>query len=130
MTTARRHIGGWIAQSSIFAAVTRKLDTSLTQHQFKWLLEGGDKEMRRIGPHMGMAPMLLHRLSLITHFCAKLAEVGTNVPNLVHQLTVWTGPYLQHLSNCWPAYSEGDQSLSSMVGTKRRISIRYDGRAP
>ena len=75
MTTARRHIGGWIEQSSVFSAVTRKLDTSLTRHHFKWLLEGGNKDKRRIGAHMGMAPMLLHRLSQITHFCAKLAEV-------------------------------------------------------
>ncbi|KAL8798781.1 MAG: hypothetical protein Q9182_006393 [Xanthomendoza sp. 2 TL-2023] len=78
MTAARRHIGGWIEQSSIFAAVIRKLDTSLTQHQCKWLIEGGEINQRRIGAHMGMAPMLLHRLGQITHFCAKLAEDPTS----------------------------------------------------
>ena len=76
MTNARRHIGGWLEQSSVFSAVTRKLDTAHTKNHLKWLLEGGTDDKRRIGAHMGMAPMLLHRLSQITHFCAKLAEVG------------------------------------------------------
>jgi hypothetical protein len=78
-TKARIHIGGWIAQSSIFSAVTRELDSTVSKKQFKWLVEGGSRDVRRVGAHMGMAPMLLHRLAQITHICAKFAEVGDQI---------------------------------------------------
>ena len=85
-SSARRHIGGWIAQSAIFSAVTERLDTTQSNCGFKWLLEGGEKEGRRIGPHMGMASKLLYLLAQVTYISARFAEVclKTRCPMLHH----------------------------------------------
>ena len=74
-SNARRHIGGWIAQSAIFSAVTRRLDPTQPKKRFGWLLEGDKRDITRIGAHMGMSPELLHMLGQITHTCALFSAV-------------------------------------------------------
>ncbi|KAB8360851.1 hypothetical protein FH972_024585 [Carpinus fangiana] len=82
---ARRHLGGMVAEDAIFNAVIAKLDLSQTRCPFPWLLEGGERDVRRIAGLLGMSPKLLHTFAQITHLCGRYANESTS---LVYPLAI------------------------------------------
>ena len=72
MTIARRSVGNLIGLYSISSATISPLDLEAKKPQFSWLVEGNDREQRKIEGSTGMCPKLLQTFAQITHLSARL----------------------------------------------------------
>ena len=73
---ARRYIGNKAALADIFCSVAAPLATKESACPYPWLLEGNEREVRRIDGLNGLAPKLLHTYAQITHLATRIAAVG------------------------------------------------------
>lgn len=73
---ARMANANWAAFVGILAQPVSPLKLEDTDRLYAWLLEGTEKEARRIYGGTGLCPKLLHMFAQITHLCARMEKVG------------------------------------------------------
>jgi hypothetical protein len=78
-TSARVANANWAAFVEILAQPVSPLKFDKTDRLCSWLLEGTEKEARRIHGGTGLSPKLLHIYGQITYLCARMAEVGAEL---------------------------------------------------
>lgn len=69
---ARHVLGNLIAMYDILCQVVCPLNLEEVKNQYPWLLEGNEREVRRIVGLTGMSPKLLHTIGQISHLAARL----------------------------------------------------------
>ena len=69
---ARQVLGNLIAMYDILSQVVCPLILDEIKNQYSWLLEGTEREVRRIVGLTGLSPKLLHIIGQISHLAARL----------------------------------------------------------
>lgn len=69
---ARHVLGNLIAMYDILCQVVCPLNLEEVKNQYPWLLEGNEREVRRIVGLTGLSPKLLHTIGQISHLAARL----------------------------------------------------------
>lgn len=85
----RRFMGNWCAHAHIFAYVMAPIEDTDASCPYPWLLEGTDRELRRIDGLIGLCPKLLHFYVQITHLAGRLSKVSLSIcVNAVKRLSM------------------------------------------
>ena len=82
---ARRYLGNKIAFNEILCSVAAPLPGEKKTCPYPWLLEGNEREVRRIDGLNGLAAKLLHTYAQITHMAGRVMLVSlpaTGVPSV------------------------------------------------
>ena len=82
-SAARTANANWIALVGILAQPVSKLKLEDTDRLYAWLLEGTEREIRKIHGGTGVSPKLLHTYAQITHLCARLEKVQLLIRNIL-----------------------------------------------
>lgn len=72
-SNVRRYMGGKAALVDIFCSVMAPLETIPKECPYSWLLEGTEREIRKIDGLNGLSPKLLHMYAQVTHLSSRLA---------------------------------------------------------
>ena len=64
-----------VAFIDILALIVTPLKAEGNDRMYSWLLEGTEREVRKIHDATGLSPKLLHTFAQITHLAARLMEV-------------------------------------------------------
>ncbi len=74
-TTARLANANWAAFACILAQPVTPLKREEGDNPFSWLLQGTEREVRKIHGSTGLCPKLLHTFAQVTHLSACMMEV-------------------------------------------------------
>lgn len=111
-SNVRRYMGGKAALVDIFCSVMAPLEPVQGPCPFPWLLEGTEREVRKIDGLNGLAPKLLHIYAQVTHLSARLAMDPTSIviPRAAKILE-------QRLKNFWQwsEFSDGYQTSDALL---------------
>ncbi|KAL8687405.1 MAG: hypothetical protein Q9218_006414 [Villophora microphyllina] len=84
---ARKYLGNKIAFNEILCSVAAPLPEGKRKCPYPWLLEGDEKEVRRIDGLNGLAAKLLHTYAQITHLATRIrANPTTTVAPMVGRI--------------------------------------------
>jgi hypothetical protein len=75
-TYARTQLSALFALSNVFSDCLFPLDTSAKKCSWSWLMQGTEREQRKITGMNGLCPKLIHVLAKSTFLAAKLFKVG------------------------------------------------------
>lgn len=75
-TSARIANANWAALACILAQPVIPLNFEDTKRTFSWLLQGTERDVRKIHGGTGLCPKLLHTFSQVTHLTARMVEVS------------------------------------------------------
>lgn len=67
-----------VAFIDILALLVTPLKAEDNDRMYAWLLEGTEREVRKIHDATGLSPKLLHTFAQITHLAARMIEVCLN----------------------------------------------------
>lgn len=108
----RRFMGGKAALVDIFCAVTAPLQPPQSKCPYPWLLEGTEREVRRIDGLNGLCPRLLHTYAQITHLTERLALDPSTIviPKAAKVLEGRLKDFWQ-----WSEFSEGYRTTEDLL---------------
>ncbi|KAF2663148.1 hypothetical protein BT63DRAFT_461526 [Microthyrium microscopicum] len=111
-SSARLSNANMLGFVDIMAHCVRPLNSRETESCHPWLLEGSEKECRRIYGGTGLSPKLLHMFGQITHICARMVDDphSTILPLGAKELE----RKLNRLHQ-WSEISEGHASLEALL---------------
>ena len=84
-SNARISGGNKVASYDIFSQTVMPLDQAESKASYSWLLEGSERDVRKIHGLTGLSAKLLHTFAQITHLAAQLKEVSLSVFKLLWQ---------------------------------------------
>jgi hypothetical protein len=73
-TVNRQCMSQYQCKSLITSDTCSPLEDPMEENPFAWLLEGSEREVRRITGLLGCCPKLLHMIAQITHMCWQLSQ--------------------------------------------------------
>ena len=79
-----------VAFIDILAILVTPLNVDENDSMYSWLLEGTDKEVRKIHDSTGLCPKLLHTFAQITHLAALMIEVRRRYKFLIPQFFAYS----------------------------------------
>jgi hypothetical protein len=111
-SNVRRYMGGKAALADIFCSVMAPLEPVQGPCPYPWLLQGTEREMRKIDGLNGLAPKLLHMYAQVTHFSSRLAMDTTSIviPRAAKVLERRLKNFWQ-----WSELSEGYQTSDTLL---------------
>ena len=76
---ARISCGNQVASYDIFSQTVMPLEQEESKASYSWLLEGSERDVRKIHGLTGLSSKLLHIFAQITHLAGQLKEVRFSV---------------------------------------------------
>ena len=80
---ARKYLGNKVAFNDILCSVVAPLPKELKNCPYQWLLQGNEREVRRIDGLNGLAAKLLHIYAQITHLATRIKAVSLPIKSAV-----------------------------------------------
>lgn len=115
-TSARLSNANMLAFVDMMALAVRPLNHKETENCHPWLLEGTERESRRIYGGTGLSPKLLHMFGQITHLCGRIKEEpsSTILPLGAKELERKLNKLIQ-----WSELTEGHASPEALLQSCR-----------
>ncbi|KFY16397.1 hypothetical protein V492_01382 [Pseudogymnoascus sp. VKM F-4246] len=113
-STARLANANWTAFACILAQPVTPLKREEDDNSFSWLLEGTEREVRKIHGSTGLCPKLLHTFAQITHLSTRIMECPDSVafPMGAAKLEKRLKDFRQ-----WSEFSDGYQSSEDLLAS-------------
>lgn len=120
---ARKYLGNKIAFNEILCSLAAPLPEEKKKCPYPWLLEGNEREVRRIDGLNGLAAKLLHTYAQITHMTRRVMVVSLPI------LSILVGQPCSNQvespddggTNGWKDNGIKTSQLPAMVGLRRGI---------